>query len=179
MTSVEYMRKNERTLADFFGDEMTMKGSGRRAEEKARCAVRDTQETIEVMLLQLGPDENVRLLPWVEIDGQTADEGFVVPVDDVPHEAVAKAMAQSSVHLPAAMNGYSQNDDEGIDGLIDQLENGCANEAMMWQESPMLAGRLAVFLGEDDSVSSTFSAMVGDWKVSYSRGMGLSCMKLE
>lgn len=178
MTSLEYMRKNERTLAGFFGDEMKVKGSGRRAEEKARCAVRDTQETIEVMLLQCDLEENVRLLPWVEIDGQTAEGGFVIPVDDVPDEAVAKAMAQSSVHLPAAMSGYSQKDDEGIDGLIDQLENGCANEAMMWQESPMLAGRLAVFLGEDDSVSSTFSAMVGGWKVSYSRGMGLSCMKL-
>lgn len=175
MTSLEYMRKNERTLAGFFGDEMKVKGSGRRAEEKARCAVRDTQETIEVMLLQCDLEENVRLLPWVEIDGQTAEGGFVVPVDDVPDEAVAKAMAQSSVHLPAAMSGYSQKDDEGIDGLIDQLENGCANEAMMWQESPMLAGRLAIFLQESVESPGLFGVELDEWDVTYSRTLGLHC----
>lgn len=117
MTSLGYMRKNERTLVDFFGDEM--RGSGQRNEEKARCAVRDTQETIEVMLLQRDPEGNVRLLPWVDVDGRTCRKGFIVPEDDVPDEVVAQAMVQSSVHLPAAMSRYSGKDDEGIDELID------------------------------------------------------------
>lgn len=153
-----------------------MSESGPRNEEKAQCAVRDTQETIEVMLLQRDSEENVRLLPWVEVNGQISD-GIVVPVNNVPPEDVAKAMVQSSVHLPAAMSRYSGKEDEGIDELIDWLECVCEDVALIWGESPLLAGRLVIFLGEDDSKSDTLSAMVGSWKVSYSHEMGLSCAK--
>lgn len=176
MTSLEYMRKNERTLVDFFGDEMSE--SGPRNEEKAQCAVRDTQETIEVMLLQRDSEEKVRLLPWVEVNGQTSD-GIVVPVNNVPPEDVAKAMVQSSVHLPAAMSRYSGKEDEGIDELISQLENGCENETMMWQESPMLVGRLALLLQESVEGSGSFGAVLDGWDVSYSRVLGLRCLPNE
>ena len=176
MTSLEYMRKNERTLVDFFGDEMSE--SGPRNEEKAQCAVRDTQETIEVMLLQRDSEEKVRLLPWVEVNGQTSD-GIVVPLNNVPPEDVAKAMVQSSVHLPAAMSRYSGKEDEGIDELISQLENGCENETMMWQESPMLVGRLALLLQESVEGSGSFGAVLDGWDVSYSRVLGLRCLPNE
>lgn len=74
-------------------------------------------EKVGLMLLQRDSEEKVRLLPWVEVNGKTSD-GIVVPVNNVPPEDVAKAMVQSSVHLPAAMSRYSGKEDEGIDELI-------------------------------------------------------------
>lgn len=38
-----------------------------------------------------------------------------------------------------------------IDSLIAALEDGCASEAACWQESPWLAGKLALFLHEEEN----------------------------
>lgn len=57
---------------------------------------------------------------------------------------VAKVAAQCSVRLPVALCAYGR-----IDSLIAALEEGCGTEAAYWQESPWLAGKLALFLHED------------------------------
>lgn len=64
-----------------------------------------------------------------------------------------------------------------IDSLIAALEDGCVSEAACWQESPWLAGKLALFLHEEENgfVSSELCGHV----VAYSREAGLTYHKKE
>ncbi|MCH9276908.1 CRISPR-associated endonuclease Cas3'' [Bifidobacterium amazonense] len=166
--SLRDMDRNDETLVDWFKTAAIDDAD----DDKGQRAVRDTQETVEVMLLRRC-DDGVRLLPWVGDARHGIEPGDVVPTDTVPDDRLALLVSQCSVRLPASMCGYGGKD---LDSLIAALEQGCGNETMMWNDSPWLAGHLAVFL-EDDGDGGLATAVSGFW-VRYDRRAGL-CVERE
>lgn len=164
--SVDCMNRNERSLVDWFQPQID-----ERDDDKGQRAVRDTQETVDVMLLVRRNGE-IHLLPWVGDVRHGVACGARIPVDSVPGSDVAKVAAQCSVRLPLALCRPDR-----IDDLIAELEDGCGEEAMLWQESPWLAGRLALFLSDDGQ--GGLSARLHGWQLEYSRRNGLSCSRTE
>ena len=141
----------------------------RRDDDWGPRAVRDTQETIEVLLVRREGDA-LHLLPWVGDERQSVEQGAEIPTAWEPDSNVAKVVAQCAVRLPLAMC-----DLERIEDLIGLLEELCGRWVAAWQESPWLAGRLVLVLEEDEE--GTLSAQVGDWRVSYTLGGGLSAVR--
>ncbi|PST47175.1 CRISPR-associated endonuclease Cas3'' [Bifidobacterium callitrichos] len=140
------------------------------ADDKGQRAVRDTQETVEVMLLREDDGGIVRLLPWVGSARHGIEPGATVPTHETPDDRLAMLMSQCSVRLPANMNHSG-----GVDALIAALEGGCDRETEMWQDSPWLAGRLAVLLHDG---GESFSAEVNGFDVRYSREKGLAVERI-
>lgn len=169
LESAASLQNDGRTLENLFGacvdDSESKLGS-----DKGQCAVRDTQETIEVMLAERLGNE-IRLLPWVGNSKQGVELGRRIPVEYVPDDEVAMLLAQSSVRLPIQMCRY-----EDIDDLIEDLEEQCGPWAGAWQESYWLAGRLALILEQEEG--GYLSATVHGWKVIYSQRNGLVIPKL-
>lgn len=135
--SVAVMNR-KRSLVDWFSPQIDEAD-----DDKGQRAVRDTQDTVEVILL-CKRDGEACLLPWIGDKRNGIERGAVIPVDTVPCDDVAKVAAQCSVRLPVALCAHGR-----IDTLIAALEKGCETEAVYWQESPWLAGKLALFLHED------------------------------
>lgn len=140
-------------------------------EDKGQRAVRDTQDTVEVLLLRKCDDE-VRLLPWAGDERAGVENGAAIPTDVVPDDAVAKVAAQCSVRLPMGLCLPGK-----IDALITALEDGCASDAACWQESPWLAGKLSLFLRE--GMNGFVSCELCGYEITYSRDMGLTYRKKE
>lgn len=132
-------------------------------------AVRDTQESVEVLLL-CKDDDTVRLLPWIGDEDSHIELGAEVPIDGVPEDALSQLVAQCAVRLPLALCAPSR-----IDQLIEELEESCADEVMPWQDSKWLAGRLVLFLerGKDNG----FETPLMGYLLRYTRGNGLEYTK--
>ena len=139
--------------------------SSHRDDDFGPRAVRDTQETVEVILLERR-DGGLHLLPWVGAAEAGVKCGAEVPISYEPDEALASMMAQCAVRLPLAMS-----DPSGVDALIDKLEDICAPFVGAWQDSGWIAGKLFLPL---ENTGRALEVAVGDWTVSYTREMGLS-----
>ncbi len=128
-------------------------------------AVRDTGETVEVLALELR-EGGVHLLPWIGDEAQGVEYGAQVDTAWVPDDATAQLAAQSAVRLPQSLCRP-----EELEDLIDELEKACGPYVGSWQESPWLAGCLALLLerGEDGKFSTVLRGRV----VTYSRENGL------
>lgn len=166
MDSVGYMNRNECSLTDWFQPQID-----ERDDDKGQRAVRDTQETVEVVLLHKVGDD-VRLLPWIGDERHGVARGERVPTDAVPDDAVAKVAAQCLVRLPQALCRLDQ-----LDELIGELEDECGDEVVLWQESPWLAGKLALFLNDDGL--ENLSAVLRGWRLTYSRRNGLEYARMD
>lgn len=164
--SVAVMNR-KRSLVDWFSPQIDETD-----DDKGQRAVRDTQDTVEVMLL-CKHDGEACLLPWVGDKRNGIERGAVIPADTVPCDDVAKVAAQCSVRLPVALCAHGR-----IDALIAALEEGCGTEAAYWQESPWLAGKLALFLHEEEGERLSSDELCG-YMISYSRGGGLTYAKKE
>lgn len=163
------MIKNQMCLTDWYRlsrSHLDDKDSGPRA-------VRDTQETVEVMLLRL-VDGGVRLLPWIGDAPHGVEPGAEVPTDAVPEPAVAKVAVQSTVRLPLSICAQSR-----IELLVEALEEMDANYVGFWQESYWLRGRLALLLGDGEGGMNARIDLgeEGIWTVAYSRVNGLVASK--
>ena len=134
-------------------------------------AVRDTQETVEVMLLRR-IDGRIYLLPWIGDPKHGVEFGAEVPVGQVPESGVAKLAIQSSARLPLSICSMDR-----IGQLVETLEKMDSSFVGLWQESPWLQGQLALFL-EDRDEDLTAQLNLGEdgglWMVSYSRVTGLT-----
>lgn len=155
-----------RLLVDWFSTQVDEND-----EDKGQRAVRDTQETVEVMLLH-ECDGEIRLMPWVGNERAGVENGAVIPTTVMPDDAVAKVAAQCAVRLPMGLCLPDK-----IDALIAALEDGCASEAACWQESPWLAGKLALFLHEKTN-GFVSSELCGN-AIAYSRETGLTYHRKE
>jgi CRISPR-associated endonuclease/helicase Cas3 len=152
MQSLGDMVRDRRCLGD---DEQVSMGNIN--DEKGQRAVRDTEDTIEVILLQKRGG-GIGLLPWLNEGAQ----GGGLSVDVSPSEQVAKIAAQCSVRLPAWMGRGSLGDD-----IVASLENLSEPYVTQWQDSKWLAGKLIVPLDDD------LSAAVSGWRLTYSERKGL------
>lgn len=139
-------------------------------EQRGQQAVRDTQESVEVLLAHRSGGA-LRLLPWIGDEKSNVPLGAEISVACEPERSLALLLAQSAVRLPAAMCRP-----ERLDGLIDELERGCENLVGAWQNSSLLAGCLLLPL--EDADDGELAATVFGWRVSYTRQRGLSAVRL-
>ena len=118
-------------------------------EQSANAAVRDIQETIEVILVQCTTKK--RCL----INGS--------PLKDVSDREISEQV----IRLPMAIAPNAAM----ISKTIDELEYKTIRYFGEWQESQWLRGALALPLDEK------LSASLSNWKLTYSKDLGLSYMK--
>ncbi|WP_322354155.1 CRISPR-associated helicase Cas3' [Paratractidigestivibacter sp.] len=165
LKSVREMTMNQESLTDWYSVS-SLRASG---EDYGPRAVRDTQETVEVILL-LKKHGSINLLPWVGQPDKGVEFGASVPVDEVPDSRVAKIAAQSSVRLPPSLCRP-----DWVEEVIDALEQIGAPFVGAWQESPWLQGRLVLPLQEMNSVleARITLGMGKGWTISYTRDAGL------
>ena len=125
-------------------------------EERGRAQVRDGEDSLEVILLDLrrvGGQEELRTLP-------SAPEapGAMIPTDRAPDRKTARAMALSAVRLPPRLSNPSR-----IDQVIDELE---IRVVPAWQDDPQLRGQLFLLLDKG-------RAQLADTVLEYSPSTGL------
>jgi len=108
-----------------------------RSGKRGEATVRDTGDTIEVLLIQQLSNSKTRILPWVEQFG-----GVEIPLDSIPSPELAKAITRCSVRLPAIFGRPWM-----IDKVIRELEvNNMELLPESWQESMWLQGELFLIL---------------------------------
>ena len=106
------------------------------SEEKGRAQVRDGEDSLEVILLELrrvGGQEELRTLPR-----RSGEPGLIIPTDRVPDPKVVRAMVMSAVRLPASLSNARV-----IDKVIHELE---IRVVPAWQDDRDLQGQLFLLL---------------------------------
>ncbi|MFD3328571.1 type I-E CRISPR-associated protein Cse1/CasA [Streptomyces sp. NPDC058701] len=104
-----------------------------------RAQVRDSDESLEVVVIQRRCDGTYATLPWLD----RGLGGLEVPVDAVPPPRTARAIAASALRLP-----YHFSKPWVIDRAIDELER-FGPQAWQTPECHWLAGELVLVLDED------------------------------
>ena len=106
------------------------------SEEEGRAQVRDGEDSLEVILLELrrvGGQEELRTLPR-----RSGEPGLIIPTDRVPDPKIVRAMALSTVRLPASLTNTRM-----IDQVIQELE---IRVVPAWQDDRDLQGQLFLLL---------------------------------
>jgi CRISPR-associated helicase Cas3/CRISPR-associated endonuclease Cas3-HD len=119
--------------------------------------VRDSEDGIEVIVVQRRADGTVVCL---DVPGGEHAGELAVLLMEPPPEPVARTLAATTVRLPLSMTAHDRDFDATLRALEADAHEG-------WQQSPWLAGQLALHLDED------WQAQVGDWQVSYDIDLGL------
>lgn len=125
------------------------------SERTGEAAVRDSDESIEVVLVQRSQNGNLSFLPWIE-------GGRYIPQDEPPCEETARAVAQCVVRLPAALCAPWI-----IEKTISQLEEVKTRELYEWRSSPWLAGELVLILNGE------LATTLCGYQLSYHQDLGL------
>jgi len=139
-------------------------------ETRARAAVRDTEESIEVVVVQRKESELI-LLPWVvgPENGQSHNASLGDGTD-VPDDEAARLAANCTVSLPprlSAPRNYGQ--------VIDALER--QTYVPGWQESRWLSGQLPLVL--DARLDASVETDTYTYRLHYSREAGLELVAAE
>lgn len=122
-----------------------------------RAQVRDTPETLEVLVVQRCTDGTLRTLPWLE-DGRG---GLELPTDTVPPPRAARAAAGSTLRLPLLFSKPWM-----FDRVVGELEREYV-EAWQSKQSPWLQGELLLVLDGD------FQTRLADYELRYDKDNGL------
>lgn len=125
------------------------------SETAARAAVRDSEPSLEVLLMVRKDNGKVHFLPWVH-------QGAEVPRDEIPSSEESLWIARQRLRLPVFFCHGGR-----IDRVIKELETVNAQLLGEWQHSPLLRGELVLLLDEDLTVT-----LDGD-KLAYTRAEGL------
>ena len=105
-------------------------------EEKGHAQVRDGEDSLEVILLELhrvGGQEELRTLPQ-----KPGDPGHIIPTNLVPDPKVVRTMMMSAVRLPPSLSN-----ERVIDQVIQELE---IRVVPAWQDDRDLQGQLFLLL---------------------------------
>ncbi|WP_119730089.1 CRISPR-associated helicase Cas3' [Thermomonospora amylolytica] len=103
-----------------------------------RAQVRDSQESLEVLVVQRLADGTVRTVPWLTENRG----GLELPTEAVPEPRLARIVAACGLRLP-----FQFSLPEVIDQAIEELEAECI-PAWQSKECHWLAGELILFLDE-------------------------------
>ncbi|TQM75744.1 CRISPR-associated helicase Cas3' [Thermopolyspora flexuosa] len=106
---------------------------------KGRAQVRDTPESLEVLVVQRRADGALITVPWLS-DGRG---GLELPTESVPEPRLARIVAACGLRLP-----YQFSDPETLDRAIQELETQCI-PAWQSEDSHWLAGELILVLDEN------------------------------
>ncbi|ACU72797.1 CRISPR-associated protein, Cse1 family [Catenulispora acidiphila DSM 44928] len=104
-----------------------------------RAQVRDSPETIEVLVVQRGSDGVLRTLPWLD----RGRGGLELPTEAVPPPRAARAAAASALRLPGLFAKPWM-----FDRVLRELEREY-HEAWQAKESSWLQGELLLVLDEE------------------------------
>lgn len=168
LPSAQWLASNEKTLTNLFCRVVDDASDARMNEDTGQRAVRDTQETVEVLLVRKAGG-SISLLPWVGDERNGVERGQEIPTAYEPDWALAAVLAQCAVRLPLSLCRPQQ-----LDKLIEELERGCERWAGAWQTVPVLAGRLALAMEEIADEPGALEASVLDQRIRYSREEGMS-----
>lgn len=125
-------------------------------ERQGRAQVRDTEDSLEVVLAYRGEDGLLHVMP-----GQHPYADAVLPIVLDPHDHGApRAAAACTVRLPRSLSGPGL-----INRVIAELED--APGIAGWQQNPWLCGQLVLALGPD------LEAQLAGHLVRYDRRLGL------
>jgi len=132
------------------------------SDQKGEASVRDTEDSIEVILIRRDEEGRLRFLPWIE-QGSELD-----PFREPPAE-LARKLARCTVRLPVAVGGKCKQ----LDETIRNLEQMNMKLLSAWQQSPWLRGELFLVLDED------LSANLGKYRITYHPDYGLEYAVME
>lgn len=171
LKSIDDLAKNRKTLIGLFENTVDSASSAIRGNDDDRGprAVRDTQETVEV-LLACERDDGLYLLPWIGDEDHGVEKGTWIAVGYEPDAQVAKVLSRCAVRLPLEMSPGGD-----IDPLLDELEKLSMPYVGAWQGSSWLSGSLVIALHEVEP--GVFQTEILDWRVSYTRQGGLSAVR--
>ncbi|MBZ6086390.1 CRISPR-associated helicase Cas3' [Streptomyces olivaceus] len=108
-----------------------------------RAQVRDSRDSLEVVVVQRRGDGSLTTLPWLQPDGKGRQRGGLeLPQDATPTRFAARTAASCGLRLPLQFSG------ETLDRAIEELEQLYLRN---WQgkDSPWLADQLILALDED------------------------------
>jgi CRISPR-associated helicase Cas3 len=137
---------------------------GDKDDRRAEASVRDTTESLEVMIAQKKRDGRLYLLPWIGNETEQVPLGAEISAEYVPESAVARVAAACTVSLPALLCHPGI-----IDKVIGELEaRAIALGLGNWQKSPWLKGLLPLILDENSQAEILCCVL------EYDETMGLS-----
>lgn len=168
LPSAQQLARDEKTLTNLFSRAVDDASDARMNEDAGQRAVRDTQETVEVLLVRR-EGGSIRLLPWVGDEQSGVERGQEIPTAFEPDWALAAVLAQCAVRLPLSLCRPQQ-----LDKLVEELERGCERWVAAWQTVPVLAGRLALALEKVEGEPGVFEVSLLGQSVRYAREDGLS-----
>lgn len=146
-------------------------GGAARDDDWGPRAVRDTEETVEVILL-CREDDGLHLLPWIGDEEHGVPRGARVSTDTAPSFEEQKVIANSAVRLPLEMCAADK-----IESLIHELEKRCGALLGAWADAPLLAGSLVLLL---ERLSDTdYGTFIAGHKISYSKCLGIKSCSLN
>jgi len=154
--------------------------------QRGQAAVRDTEDSVEVFVVQRTADGRMRLLPWVAAaassteqqelsvptsrlaDMRMADLGRELATDLEPDRGTARLAATCTVALPREMNWRA-------DSVIRALEGSGGFPG--WQQSPWLRGQLPLIL--DNKFTAVVETPAKQFHLHYDRNLGLQLLPKE
>ena len=137
-------------------------------DAKARAAVRDTDESIEVVAVRKRCD-GFELFPWVASDKNGLPSGgFLGNGFDVPDDETARLAANCTVTLPPALSAAWN-----YECVIDALETQA--QVPGWRESRWLRGQL--IMAFDSSFNASIETDAYAYRLHYSREAGLELIE--
>jgi CRISPR-associated endonuclease/helicase Cas3 len=125
------------------------------SEQQGEAAVRDTDSSIEVLLVQRKSPGSMHFLPWV-------GGGCEIALHEPPDYLQAKAISRQRIRLPGVLCAPWM-----IDRTINELEKINSNMFAEWQKSIWLKGELVLALDEK------FTANLCGYSLTYDRYDGL------
>ncbi|MEU2082368.1 type I-E CRISPR-associated protein Cse1/CasA [Streptomyces albus] len=108
-----------------------------------RAQVRDSEETLEVLVIQRRSDGVLTTVPWLDGGRIGGRGGLELPTDFPPSRRAAEAVAASALSLPGRFSKRWT-----IDRTIEELERFLV-PAWQVKECPWLAGELLLILDEE------------------------------
>ncbi|GHD98542.1 hypothetical protein GCM10010339_06130 [Streptomyces alanosinicus] len=129
---------------------------------KGRAQVRDSQETLEVLVVQRQADGRLTTVPWLDDEAEEGRGSLELPVDFPPSRRACEAVAASALTLPSQFSRTP----EMMDRTIAELEQFLV-PAWQAKECPWLAGELILVLDSD------CQTRLAGFVLTYSRADGL------
>ncbi len=126
-----------------------------KSDTQARASVRDSDPSIDVLVLQRKANGEICFLPWIY-------DGVKVSADEPPSYEIALKISAQRLRLPRIFATSFL-----IDTSIMELEEKNKQYLPQWQQSPVLKGELVLLLDENLSVS------LAGYSLQYDRQTGL------